>query len=90
MVGHGGSSAGSYLANPTSPIPCHCPSIVATSTVRVNYSIGVFKVCLCLFPDKLNPTAFAPVMYDLSGNVKVCTEKITENSSALFHFTFVK
>ena len=36
MVGHGGSSAGSYLADPTSPIPSHCASIVMTSTVRVN------------------------------------------------------
>ena len=36
MVGHGGSSAGSYLANLTSPIPSHCASIVATSTVRAN------------------------------------------------------
>ena len=35
MVGHGGSSASSYLADPTSPIPSHCVSIVATSTVRV-------------------------------------------------------
>ena len=35
MLGHGGSSAGSYLANPTSPIPSHCASIVVTSTVRV-------------------------------------------------------
>ena len=33
--GHGGSSAGSYLADPTSPIPSHCASIVVTSTVRV-------------------------------------------------------
>ena len=38
MVRHGGSSAGSYLADPTSPIPSHCASIVATSTVRVNLS----------------------------------------------------
>ena len=36
MVGHGGSSAGLYLADPTSPIPSHCASIVATSTLRVN------------------------------------------------------
>ena len=35
MVGHAGSSAGSYLADPTSPIPSHCASIVVTSTVRV-------------------------------------------------------
>ena len=26
----------SYLADPTCPIPSHCASIVATSTVRVN------------------------------------------------------
>ena len=36
MVGHGGSSAGSYLADPTSPIPSHCASIAVTSTLRVN------------------------------------------------------
>ena len=35
MVGHGGSSAGSYLADPTSPIPSHCALIVTTSTLRV-------------------------------------------------------
>ena len=34
MVGHGGSSVGLYLADPTSPIPSHCASIVATSTLR--------------------------------------------------------
>ena len=34
----GGSSAGPYLADPTSPIPSHCASIVATSTVKVNDS----------------------------------------------------
>ena len=38
MVGHWGSSAGSYLADPTSPIPFHCASIVTTSTLRVNMS----------------------------------------------------
>ena len=36
MVGHGGSSAGSYLTDPTSPIPSHCASIVATRTLRIN------------------------------------------------------
>ena len=50
MVGHGGSSAGSYLADPTSPIPSHCASIVATSTLRVN-SPGSIEVNLVL-PDK--------------------------------------
>ena len=37
MVGHGGSSAGSYFADPTSLIPSHCASIVVTSTLRVNW-----------------------------------------------------
>ena len=36
MVGHGGSSASSYLADPTSPIPFHYVSIVTTSTARAN------------------------------------------------------
>ena len=40
MVGHGGSSAGSYLADPTSPTPSHCASIVTTSTLRVNFKLG--------------------------------------------------
>ena len=41
MVRHGGSSAGSYLADPTSPIPSHCASIVVTSTLRAN----IYVVC---------------------------------------------
>ena len=41
MVGHGGSSARSYLADPTSPIPSHCASIVTTSTSGVK-SFGNF------------------------------------------------
>ena len=60
MLGHGGSSAGSYIADPTSPIPSHCAchytvstccsaSIVVTSTVRVKYvySITDFKLVVC-------------------------------------------
>ena len=43
MVGHGGSSAGSYLPDPTSPIPSHCASIVATSTLRVK--LRCFQLC---------------------------------------------
>ena len=35
MVGHGGSSAGSYLADPTFPIPSHFASVVTNSTLRV-------------------------------------------------------
>ena len=49
MVGHGGSSAGSYLADPTSPIPSHCASIVVTSTLRVNPgNLGSLRVLLAL------------------------------------------
>ena len=43
MVGHGGSSAGSYLADPTSPIPSHCASIAATSTLRVKLAFWGFR-----------------------------------------------
>ena len=53
MVGHGGSSAGSYLADPTSPIPSHCASIVATSTVRVNLEhcfMGGYGTWGCCMP----------------------------------------
>ena len=46
MVGHEGSSAGSYLADPTSPIPSHCASIVATSTLRVNHYEQLFHTSI--------------------------------------------
>ena len=36
MVGHGGSSAGSYLADPTSPIPSHCSVIILFKGVPVH------------------------------------------------------
>ena len=44
MVGHGGSSAGSYLTDPTTSIPAHCASIVATSTIRVNLALEISAV----------------------------------------------
>ena len=54
MLGNGGSSAGSSLADPTSPIPSHLccdypiskypsASIIMTSTLRVNSSVVVFS-----------------------------------------------
>ena len=53
MVGHGGSSAGSYLADPTSPITSHCAvillfkspsaSIAVTSTSRISTAMDSFK-----------------------------------------------
>ena len=36
MVGHGGSSAGSYLADPTTPIPSHCAVIILFKSVSVH------------------------------------------------------
>ena len=53
MVGHGGSSAGSYLADPTSPIPSHCASIVVTSTLRVNSSARAGQHLTCFSYDTL-------------------------------------
>ena len=51
MVGHGGSSAGTYLADPTSPIPSHCASIVVTNILRVNsnwrYVLDTWKHYIC-------------------------------------------
>ena len=35
MVGHGGSSAGSYLADPTSPIPSHYVVIILFKSAPV-------------------------------------------------------
>ena len=52
MVGHGGSSAGSYLADPTSPIPSHCASVVATSSLRVKtvlWCVVFGRLWLCTF-----------------------------------------
>ena len=36
MVGDGGSSAGSYLDDPTSPIPSHCAVIILFKSVAVH------------------------------------------------------
>ena len=48
MVGHGGSSAGSYLADPTSPIPSQCASIVVTSTLKPQAESLLFAAVLLL------------------------------------------
>ena len=36
MLGHGGSSAGSYLADRTYPIPSHCTVIILFQSASVN------------------------------------------------------
>ena len=73
MVGHGGSSADSYLADPKSPIPSHCASIVVTSTLRVNpklifYSFWAAYLDICL-DDLVSPKGRAefllPVLFHL-------------------------
>ena len=71
MVGHGGSSAGSYLADPTSPIPSHCASIVVTSTLRVNYEKEKVLVgTVTNYPKRVPPTCFQSVIERV--NINVC------------------
>ena len=76
MVAHGGSSAGSYLADPTSPIPSHCASIVATSTVRVKVTSLCSDTIMIILPmhwsckqfqDVINHTKTRHQYYDHSG-----------------------
>ena len=68
MVGHRGSSAGLYLADPTSPIPSHCASIVTTSTLRANshlvaYSTPVEYCTICVIQAlRLYHNADAPLI----------------------------
>ena len=73
MLGHGGSCAGSYLADPTSPIPSHCAviilfqsaSIAVTGTVRVNISAFVYTTVWQIYTynqcSKVNLTLTVPV-----------------------------
>ena len=70
MVGHGGSSAGSYLADPTSPIPSHCASIVVTRTVRVNFLF--FFACLHLSQFSLSFHHFVAVCFFLLRRWQKC------------------
>ena len=50
MVGHGGSSAGSYLANPTSPIPSHCAVIILFKSVPVHLLswLALYELMWCI------------------------------------------
>ena len=60
MVGYGGSSAGSYLADPTSPIPSHsavsillkCPSASVVVT-RTLHKASNFHVMCCRYHDTI-------------------------------------
>ena len=88
MVGHKGSSAGSYLADPTSPIPSHCASIVATSTFNSyliikcttlkNYFLFAYFVNLIhnTFFKEFSPMVFFVFdffFFDFFINKKTCT-----------------
>ena len=80
MVGHGGSSAGSYLADPTSPIPSHCASIIVTSTLRVK----MYKKYTSIREKKILLLFSAPYLLD-------CFVRISAHSSECpVHITRVK
>ena len=88
MVGHGGSSAGSYLADPTSPIPSHCASIFATSTLRVNVHAGYIHVMfkeakvVCFMFSEMNGSLMVCVWVVSSSvdNTKKYTLKVKQDS----------
>ena len=92
MVGHWGSSAGSYLANPTSPIPSHCASIVVTSTLRVNHKWTLimnihFTLRDMLFQDgfleKLSTHEFVQLSRAIEGFVTSCAALCGKKSTSL-------
>ena len=89
MVGHGGSSAGSYLADPTSPIPSHCASIVVTSTSRVKQHktksplIPLFIVSAIMQPHPIvienitiYYTCYSSLNRNISHYIQVCLQYI--------------
>ena len=76
MVGHGGSSAGSYFADPTSPIPFHCASTVATSTLRVNKQD-------CPMPSHQNAVS---IIYSCCACFKSGTEDSAGSQKQLSHY----
>ena len=86
MVGHGGSSASSYLSDPTSPIPSHCASIVVTSTLRVNlilhyrYYIMLYKAPKCNY--YFSPVHQFPFLSDLQ-RMSVIVEDLTDGQEVM-------
>ena len=49
MLGHGGSSAGLYLADPTSAIPSHCAVITLFKSVPVHQlsRLALYELIIC-------------------------------------------
>ena len=89
MVGHGGSSVGSYLADPTSPIPSHCASIVVTSTLRVKskrkWPIISKLIKLC---DELSHCYFPPIS-SWNGQIYLIFESHQTKLKHFFFFFFL-
>ena len=69
MVGHEGSSAGSYLADPTSPIPSHCASVVATSALVHSPTDTALKHLIALSLCRLS------TMGNFLSRIFTCSEK---------------
>ena len=75
MVWHEGSSAGSYLADPTSPIPSHCAVIILFKSVLVHQLPWIAPEELIqdikLYTNTITPTGenlSTNVQYGWSGN----------------------
>ena len=81
MVGHRGSSAGLYLADPTCPIPSHCASIVMTSTVRVKllFFFSGSRACSCVWKTNLPEPSAHPT--STSNRWKSCSQTRSVSSS---------
>ena len=78
MLGHGGSSAGSYLADPTSPIPLHCTVIILFQSVAVHqlswlalYEVNIdYKILGKILPQRLANSLHKTVPEDEKYGVK--------------------
>ena len=79
MVGHGGSSAGSYLADPTSPIPSHCASIVMASTLRVKNSHMLPAISLNLYKQVLLTSPLTSVHEGVMHDLCVVNDRLISN-----------
>ena len=95
MLGHGGSSAGSYLVDPTSPIPSHCAVIILFQSVSVHQLSWLTLWELSILRTKIVPwTLLLRFTYALSGCCKNCHSSQGNGScccigwgSPVWHFT---
>ena len=75
MVGHGGSTAGSYLANPTSPIPSHCYSSLAITNNVFSDHLVLLSRYISQFPCYLSSESCKHV---------ICNHNTSQNSVFLW------